>query len=149
MTAATTIRLANDFKNIIGIKEASGNLEQAMAIKMGMPKDFYLISGDDPLALPFIAIGGEGVISVVANALPKQFSSMINLALENDAFGAQENHYKVLKTIGMLFAEGNPGGVKAALQILNVCGDAVRLPLWPISELLYNELSKEMKKIRD
>lgn len=149
MTAETTIRLATDFKNIIGIKEASGNLEQAMAIKMGMPNDFYLISGDDPIALPFVAIGGEGVISVVANALPKQFSSMINLALENDAFAAQENHYKVLKTIGMLFAEGNPGGIKAALQILNICGDTVRLPLWPISGVLYNELSKELKKIRD
>lgn len=140
----TTVRLANDFKNIIGIKEASGNLEQAMAIKLAMPKDFYLVSGDDALALPFIASGGEGVISVVANALPATFSKMINDALNNDVVTAQENHYKVFNIIGMLFAEGNPGGVKAALQILNICGDDVRLPLWPISANLYNSLSKAL-----
>lgn len=144
MAPETTIRLATDFKNIIGIKEASGNLEQAMKIYQGMPSGFYLISGDDALALPFVASGGEGVISVVANALPETFSSAIHLTLNNDAKSAQKDHYKVFDIINMLFEEGNPGGVKAALQILGICGADVRLPLWPISDNLYNRLSKSL-----
>ncbi len=144
----TTIRLAHDFSTIIGIKEASGSLEQAMEIYQGMPKGFYLISGDDALAVPFAAIGGEGVISVVANALPGTFSSAIHLTLNNDAKAAQKEHYKVFDIIDMLFKEGNPGGVKAALQILGVCGADVRLPLWPISDGLYNKLSKALQPFK-
>ncbi len=144
----TTIRLANDFSNIIGIKEASGSLEQAMEIYQGMPQGFYLISGDDALAVPFAAIGGEGVISVVANALPGTFSSAIHLTLNNDAKAAQKEHYKVFDIINMLFKEGNPGGVKAALQILGICGADVRLPLWPVSDGLYNSLSKALQPFK-
>ena len=144
MSPETTVRLANDFKNIIGIKEASGSLEQAMKIYQGMPADFYLISGDDALAVPFVASGGEGVISVVANALPKTFSNAIHLTLNNDTKAAKKEHYRVFDIINMLFEEGNPGGVKAALQILGVCGADVRLPLWPISDGLYNSLSKAL-----
>lgn len=95
----TTIRLATDFKNIIGIKEASGNLEQAMKIYQGMPNGFYLISGDDALAMPFVASGGEGVISVVANALPKTFSSAIHLSLNNDVKSAQKIIIKYSKLL--------------------------------------------------
>lgn len=148
MAPETTIRLATDFKNIIGIKEASGNLEQAMKIYQGMPNGFYLISGDDALAVPFVASGGEGVISVVANALPETFSSAIHLTLNNDAKSAQKDHYKVFDIINMLFEEGNPGGVKAALQILGICGADVRLPLWPISDNLYNRLSKSLNPFK-
>lgn len=148
MSPETTIRLATDFKNIIGIKEASGNLEQAMKIYQGMPNGFYLISGDDALALPFVASGGEGVISVVANALPETFSSAIHLTLNNDAKSAQKDHYKVFDIINMLFEEGNPGGAKAALQILGICGADVRLPLWPISDNLYNRLSKSLNPFK-
>lgn len=148
MSPETTIRLATDFKNIIGIKEASGNLEQAMKIYQGMPNGFYLISGDDALAVPFVASGGEGVISVVANALPETFSSAIHLTLNNDAKSAQKDHYKVFDIINMLFEEGNPGGVKAALQILGICGADVRLPLWPISDNLYNRLSKSLNPFK-
>jgi 4-hydroxy-tetrahydrodipicolinate synthase len=144
----TVIRLANSFNNIIGIKEASGSLEQAMEIYQAMPKGFYLISGDDALAVPFVASGGEGVISVVANALPRTFSAAIHLTLNNDAKAAQKEHYKVFNIINMLFKEGNPGGVKAALQILGVCGADVRLPLWPISDGLYNSLSKALQPFK-
>ncbi len=129
ITAETTLRLAHDFKNIIAVKEASGNIEQMMKIINGKPKDFLVISGDDALTLPLSACGGDGVISVVANAFPKDYSEMTRLALKGDFIKAQKLHYKLLDIIGLLFVDGNPAGVKYAMKELGICNDTVRLPL--------------------
>jgi 4-hydroxy-tetrahydrodipicolinate synthase len=130
----TTLRLARDFKNIIAVKEASGSLEQCMEIINNKPEGFLVISGDDAITLPFIASGGDGVISVIANAFPKGFSGMVLSALNHDIENAQELHYKYFSMIHYLFLEGNPAGVKAALKELNITGDDVRLPLVNVSE---------------
>lgn len=129
MTSETTLRLANDFKNIVAIKEASGNLEQCMRIIKHKPKDFYVISGDDNLTLPMIACGADGVISVVANGFPKDFSEMVRQALAGNFSQAQKLHYKTFEITEQLFADGNPGGIKIALETLKVCQSYVRLPL--------------------
>lgn len=129
ITAETTLRLAHDFKNIIAVKEASGNIEQMMKIINGKPKDFLVISGDDALTLPLSACGGDGVISVVANAFPKDYSEMTRLSLKGDFAKAQKLHYKLLDIIGLLFVDGNPAGVKCAMNQLGICNDKVRLPL--------------------
>ena len=126
---ATTLRLANDFKHIVAVKEASGNLEQCMEIIRQKPKEFLVISGDDALTLPLIASGGDGVISVIANAFPKGFSDMVAAALNNDMPRARALHYRYFEMIHYLFVEGNPAGVKAALKELGITDDAVRLPL--------------------
>jgi len=131
---STTLRLARDFKNIIAVKEASGNLEQCMTIIQNKPEGFLVISGDDAITLPFIASGGDGVISVIANAFPKGFSDMVRAALADDMVTARKLHYKYFEMIHYLFVDGNPAGVKAALKVLNVTGDAVRLPLVNVSE---------------
>lgn len=134
MTADTTLRLAKDFKNIIAIKEASANLDQMGRILKHKPKDFMLISGDDALTLPIIALGGVGVISVVGNALPREFSALVNAALKGDLDTARREHLRLIEVIDLLFAEGNPGGIKEALKILGICGNTVRLPLVNVSE---------------
>ncbi len=134
MTAETTLRLAKDFKNIIAIKEASGNLHQIGTILKHRPKDFMVISGDDGLTLPIIALGGEGVISVVGNALPIEFSRLVKSALKGDLATARKEHYRLHELIDLLFVEGNPGGVKEVLHILGICGKTMRLPLVPVSE---------------
>ena len=142
ITAATTLRLANDFEQIIAVKEASGDLEQCMEVIHHKPKDFLVISGDDALTLPFIACGGDGVISVIANAFPKGFSDMVNYALQANLKEAQQLHYKYLKMIHYLFVEGNPAGVKAALKILGITGDDVRLPLVSVGEQTFNKIKE-------
>jgi 4-hydroxy-tetrahydrodipicolinate synthase len=129
ITADTTLKLAGEFPNIIAIKEASGNLEQCMAIIENRPKDFLVISGDDNLTLPLLACGADGVISVVANAFPKDFSDMVRAGLKGDYKLARRLHYKTFQITQQLFADGNPGGVKHALSLLKICGPAVRLPL--------------------
>lgn len=139
---ATTLRLARDFKNIIAVKEASGNLEQCMTIIQNKPEGFLVISGDDAITLPFIASGGDGVISVIANAFSKGFSDMVRAALADDMVRARKLHYKYFEMIHYLFVEGNPAGVKAALKELNVTGDAVRLPLVNISEEINNKIKQ-------
>ena len=141
--AETTVRLANDFDNIIAVKEASGSLEQCMEIVNSKPADFLVISGDDALTLPMIAGGGDGVISVLANAFPKGFSGMVDSALNNDMDRARELHYKYFSMIDLLFVEGNPAGVKAALKELDIIGDAVRLPLVNVSDKT-NDAIKEL-----
>jgi 4-hydroxy-tetrahydrodipicolinate synthase len=125
----TTIRLAKEFKNIIAIKEASGNIEQCMKIIKHRPDNFLIISGDDNLTLPLIASGADGVISVVANAYPKDFSDMVRLALVHDFKAAQKLHYKLMDITEQLFADGNPGGVKVVLSQKNITKLTVRLPL--------------------
>lgn len=134
MSAETTVRLARDFKNIIAIKEASANLDQMTAILKYKPRDFMLISGDDGLTLPIIAMGGVGVISVAGNALPDECSTLVNAALNGDMVKARAEHLRLHEVINLLFAEGNPGGIKYVLGVLGICGDTLRLPLVEISE---------------
>jgi 4-hydroxy-tetrahydrodipicolinate synthase len=129
ISADTTLKLASDFKNIVAIKEASGNMEQIMKIIKHKPKDFLVISGDDMLTLPIIACGGDGVISVVANAFPKDFSEMVRQAIAGHIGTAQKLHYKLTDITEQLFADGNPAGVKAFLELMKICNANVRLPL--------------------
>lgn len=147
ISAETTLRLANDFDNIIGIKEASADMDQVMAIIQDKPKDFLVISGEDGLTFPIVACGGKGVISVVANAYPKIFSDMVRATLNGEIKTGREKHYQLKKFIDLLFAEGNPGGIKAALQILGICEDNLRLPLWKVSNELKTKLEAAIKEI--
>ena len=147
VTAETTLRLA-EIPNIIGIKEASGILEQIMHIIKDKPRNFLVISGDDALTLPIIASGGDGVISVVANAFPRIFSDMVKLALNGDFEAARRNHYRLFDITRFLFSEGNPGGIKAALKILNITEDHMRLPLYKISENTYKSIESESVKLK-
>ena len=140
ITADTTVQLAKDFKNIVGIKEASGNLEQIMTIILKKPDNFLVISGDDALTLGHILVGGDGVISVIANAFPKRFSTMVNAALNENLDLAKEKHYELLEIIHYLFVDGNPAGIKYLLKLINICSDYVRLPLVGVSE----ETSKKL-----
>jgi 4-hydroxy-tetrahydrodipicolinate synthase len=147
VTAETTVRLARDFKNIIGIKEASGIFDQLNQIMRDKPEGFLLISGDDPISLPMIALGGVGVISVVGNALPRQFSDMIRLCLKGDFKGAQHGHLSMIEFTRMMFVEGSPAGVKTALKSLGVCGDTVRLPLVQVSPKLAEKIVQETRQL--
>jgi len=143
----TTCRLAHDFKNIIGTKEASGSFDQFNQILRDKPADFMLISGDDPAALPMISMGAVGVISVIGNALPQQFSEMIRLCLSGDFKAAAPVHLKLIEFTRLIFAEGNPSGIKAALKHLGVCGAEVRLPLVSATSNLEQLIIKEIEKI--
>jgi len=138
----TVVRLALDFKNIIGIKEAAGDMEQVLRIIQHMPKDFLVISGDDAIALPMTLCGGAGVISVIGQAFPKDFSTMIRLALEGKAKEASVLHFKIMEGIDLAFAEGNPTGIKAILQALDICAIHVRLPLMDASAELLKKSAK-------
>ena len=149
MTPETTLRLANDFTNIIGIKEASGNLEQIMTIICSKPEKFLVISGDDALTLPHISVGGDGVISVIANAFPKRFSSMVHEALNSNLNIAREKHYELLEIIHYLFIDGNPAGIKYLLKLINICSDTVRLPLVNISETTAKKIYELVAGIDD
>jgi len=144
MSSETTVRLARDFKNIIAIKEASANLDQMGRILKHRPKDFMLISGDDTLTLPIIALGGVGVISVVGNALPAETSALVKAALKGDLETARREHLRMIEVIDLLFAEGNPGGIKHVLKVLGICGDTMRLPLVNISEATAGKLYKAL-----
>lgn len=144
----TTLRLAHEFKNIIGIKEASGNFAQVMNIVQKRPKNFLVISGDDLITLPLIACGADGVISVVANAYPKDFSEMTRQALAGNYDEARKLHYKLTNITNLLFADGSPGGIKAALKMMGLTTDHVRLPLVNINEKVYAALAKEIKAYR-
>jgi 4-hydroxy-tetrahydrodipicolinate synthase len=141
ITAATTLRLANEVENIAGIKEASGNMIQCMHILKDRPETFLVVSGDDHLTLPLIACGMDGVISVAANCFPRDFSEMVRHALNEEMFIAQRLHYKCLEGNDLLFAENNPAGVKAFLAELGIIENYLRLPLVPLS----NELHKKVK----
>ncbi|MES2567877.1 MAG: 4-hydroxy-tetrahydrodipicolinate synthase [Bacteroidota bacterium] len=138
----TTIKLANDFKNIIAVKEASGNMEQIMKIIKYRPDNFLIISGDDNLTLPIIASGGDGVISVVANAYPKEYSDMVRHALVHDLKTAQKLHYKLMEITEQLFADGNPGGVKVVLAQKKITLANVRLPLVEPNDAVKAKLKK-------
>ncbi len=133
ITAATTLRLANDFKNIIGTKEASGNLEQCIRLAKDRPEGFLLISGDDHITLPLIACGFDGVISVAANCFAADFSRLVHYALEGNFAEANHFQHKLLDGIDLLFAENNPAGVKAFLSEMGLIENVLRLPLVPLS----------------
>lgn len=137
---ATTLRLAKDSKNIIGIKEASGDFQQIMTIVRDKPEDFTVISGDDAITFPLVFLGCDGVISVVANAFPKEFSEMVRAALNYDVVRGKKLHYKLLEMMTLLFREGNPAGVKCVLELLDVCGSEVRMPLAPATDALRKDL---------
>lgn len=143
----TTIRLANDFKNIIGIKEASGNIEQIMKIIRHRPKHFLVISGDDNLTLPLIACGADGVISVVANAYPKHFSEMVRAALQGNFDKARKIHYLLMPLTEQLFADGSPAGIKYALRTLGIIQPWLRLPLVLPNKYVQDEIKKLIKQI--
>ena len=143
----TTIELASNIDNIVAVKEASGNLEQVMTIINNKPDGFLVLSGDDALTLPHISIGGDGVISVVANAFPKRFSTMVHAALRGNMQLAREKHYELFEIIQQLFADGNPGGVKHVLKLLNICEEHLRLPLVSINENTSQKLYELTAKI--
>jgi len=147
MTAETTLRLAHDFDNVIAVKEASGDMEQIMEIIAKKPDDFMVLSGDDAITLPIILLGGKGVISVLGQALPNEFSSMVNSAINGDVKSSNKMHYKMLSFVKPLFAEGNPAGVKTLLNLQGICKDEVRLPLVKSSENLRAIISKELDKL--
>jgi 4-hydroxy-tetrahydrodipicolinate synthase len=147
ISAATTLRLARDFKNIIAIKEASGNMEQIMDLLKNKPDGFEVISGDDNLTYPMIALGAKGVISVSGQGMPKIFSQMVRNALAGKWQEALAAHYDLFDFTNLLFAEGNPGGIKAALKALNICEDHLRLPLWRVSTDLYLKIELEVKRL--
>lgn len=140
ISANTTLRLADEFENIIGVKEASGSMEQIMDIIRRKPGDFLVISGDDAITLPILAVGGDGVISVVGNAFPHSFGKMVHHALSNDLDQAKRYHYEILPIISLLFAEGNPGGIKAVLSDLGITKEHMRLPLVKISNTLREQI---------
>ncbi|PKP25001.1 MAG: 4-hydroxy-tetrahydrodipicolinate synthase [Bacteroidetes bacterium HGW-Bacteroidetes-2] len=140
MLPKTVIRLANDFKNIVGIKEAAGDLVQGMRLIKDKPKDFHVISGDDMITLPMVLAGGSGVISVIGEGFPKEFSTMVKLGLERKVEEAYALHYKIAPAIDMIFAEGNPAGIKAVFDVLGICNATVRLPLVSASDTLRQEI---------
>lgn len=145
MTAETTVKLAQDFPNIIGIKEASGNLLQCMEIIRDRPHGFLLISGDDALTLPIIALGGDGVISVVANAFPREFSEMVNLCLKGKFMKARVLHMDLLRFTNALFADGSPSGIKTAMEMLGFCKSYVRLPLVKVNKIVGSTISEQVE----
>lgn len=147
ISAETTVKLAHDFKNIIGTKEASGNFDQFNHIMRDKPEDFLFISGDDPVTLPMIALGAVGVISVVGNALPRQFSDMVRLCLEGKFQEAQKAHFDLIEFTRLIFADGSPAGVKTALKQLGICEEKVRLPLVNVNDEVAAKIIAEVKKI--
>lgn len=147
ITAETTIRLANECGNISGIKEASGNMIQCMHILKNRPKDFLVVSGDDQLTLPLIACGMDGVISVAANYCPKDFSAMVDYALQENFHAAQELHYKLFEANELLSVENNPAGVKAFLSEMGMIENVLRLPLVPLSSPFHEKVKQAVSKL--
>ena len=148
LTADTTLTLAAECPNIIGIKEASGNLQQVMEILRRRPAGFRVISGDDSFTLPMIALGADGVISVIANALPKETSDMVRFALKGDLKKALPLHYRLLPLMNAIFEEGNPTGVKALLEAEGFITNILRLPLVKASKTLTNKLTTLYNEFR-
>ena len=144
----TTIRIATDFKNIIAIKEASGNLSQIMTLVENKPEGFLIISGDDDLAMPLLACGIDGLISVVSNAFPKRTSDMIHAGLKGDFSLAREKHYELFQFINAIFEDGNPSGVKYALSLMNICKNNVRLPLVEVNQNVQDKLKELVLKLK-
>jgi len=140
MNPETVARLATNFDNIIAVKEAAGDIVQAMKLIANCPKDFLVISGDDMITLPMVLAGGAGVISVIGEGFPKDFSSMVKFGLEKNVEEAYNLHYKIAPAIDYIFAEGNPAGIKYVFKKLGICSDYVRLPLVGISNTLASKI---------
>lgn len=147
ISADTCLELAHNCENIVGVKEASGDMSQIMKIIKGKPENFDVVSGDDMLTLPVIAAGGSGVISVLANAFPAAVSELVNHALRNNLKSAREVHFRYLELIDLLFAEGNPSGVKAMLNVMNISSNNLRLPLVPVSRQTMTRIQKAVEEI--
>lgn len=148
MDPETTLRLANDFKNIVGVKEAGNNTQQYYALLQDKPSDFLVISGDDDLALGVVLAGGSGVISVIGQAFPKQFSAMINHGLQGNNNEGYAIHYKMMDLVTSIFEENNPAGIKSVLQELDICRNDVRLPLVKASSALTSKISQLVANFR-
>ena len=148
LMAETTLQLAEECKNIIGIKEASGNMAQCMEILRCKPKGFSVVSGEDALTVPLIAVGAKGVISVTANAFPKQVSDMVNFCLKDNFKKAIPIHNSLLPFTNAIFEEGNPVGVKAALEMLGITNNVLRLPLVKASKILSNKIQSIINEIK-
>ena len=142
MEPETTLRLARDFNNIVAVKEAGNNVAQYLELLRDKPKDFLVISGDDDLALGVVLAGGAGVISVIGQAFPKEFSEMIRLGLKGNAKESYKLHYRLMEAINLIFSENNPAGIKRVLASLGLCSDKVRLPLVPASKELKNKIEQ-------
>jgi 4-hydroxy-tetrahydrodipicolinate synthase len=147
MLPTTVIRLAKDFKNIIGIKEAAGDIVQAMKLIQNKPEGFLVISGDDMITLPMVLAGGAGVISVIGEGFPKEFSEMVRLGLQRKVDEAYQLHYLLADSIDMIFEQGNPGGIKEVFKSLGLSDNTVRLPLVNVNEDLASRLNQFTKKI--
>ncbi|HLF52249.1 4-hydroxy-tetrahydrodipicolinate synthase [Flavobacterium sp.] len=147
MLPTTVIRLANDFKNIVALKEAAGDIVQAMKLIENKPKDFLVISGDDMITLPMVLAGGSGVISVIGEGFPKEFSEMVRLGLERKVDEAYKLHYLLADSIDMIFEQGNPGGIKEVFKSLGLSENTVRLPLVNVNDDLANRINQFVKKI--
>ena len=144
---STVVRLAQDFKNIVAIKEASGDIVQAMKIIESKPDDFLVISGDDMITLPMVLAGGAGVISVIGEGFPKLFSKMVHLGLEKKVEEAYKLHYKISPCIDFIFEQGNPAGIKEVFMTLGLCENVVRLPLVSVDAGLSNKIQKFVQEI--
>lgn len=147
MSAETTLRLANDFPNIYAVKEASGNFAQIDDIIKNKPDNFLVISGDDGITFPLITLGAVGVISVIGNAFPKEFSRMVRLALSGDYDSSRSIHYKFTELINLLFVEGNPAGIKSMLAIMGLIENKLRLPLVPNTIKTYEQIRKVLEDL--
>ena len=149
MEPETTLRLARDFSNVVAVKEAGNNVQQYLELIRNKPKDFMVISGDDDLALGVALAGGSGVISVIGQALPKEFSKMIQLGLDGKAEEAYELHYKLMPITSLIFEENNPAGIKAVLHTLNLCNDTVRLPLVEATQDLQSRIKQAVLELQN
>ena len=147
MLPSTVIRLANDFKNIVAIKEAAGDIVQAMKLIENKPAGFLVISGDDVITLPMVLAGGSGVISVIGEGFPKQFSEMVRLGLDRKVDEAYKLHYLLADSIDMIFEQGNPGGIKEVFKSLGLCENTMRLPLVNVNDDLVNRINQFVKRI--
>lgn len=148
MLPKTVVRLAEDFDSIVAIKEAAGDIVQAMQLIKDTPKDFLVISGDDMITLPMVLAGGAGVISVIGEGFPNEFSDMVRLGLNKKVDAAYELHYKLAPAIDLIFAEGNPAGIKAVFEALGICEATVRLPLVEASLALKQQLKEFIAALR-
>lgn len=147
MLPSTVLRLANDFKNIVAIKEAAGDIVQAMKLIQNKPDGFHVISGDDMVTLPMVLAGGSGVISVIGEGFPRQFSDMVRFGLQRKVDEAYKLHYLLADAIDMIFEQGNPAGIKEVFKLLGLSENTVRLPLVNVNQDLSNRLSDFIKKL--
>lgn len=147
MLPSTVLRLAKDFNNIVAIKEAAGDIVQAMKLIQHKPDGFLVISGDDMVTLPMILAGGAGVISVIGEGFPKQFSTMVRFGLERKVEEAYQIHYQIADAIDMIFEQGNPAGIKEVFHVLGLCENTLRLPLVNVNEDLAIRIRQTVKKI--